>query len=781
MPHEHILVLEDQADLREETRQVLVEAGYVVQLAATCAQANAAASAQRFDVLIAGISLPDGSGIHVLQQMSATQPDVAGILIAGSSSWQVTMQALRVGFVGFLVKPFMPEQLIATVVSALEQEQLRRENARLRALVPLYELSRAFIGTVELPHLLNQIMATVRQETNADDVSLMLADEDCRELHIAAATGLPAEIIENQRSIVGQGIAGRVAARGEPILIADDVPLDPEIRDALLGRPDLLSALSLPLIARGQVIGVLNLTRGHNGKSFTRGDLELATVLASQAAVSIDNARLFHQLRLLSETSQSLARAIDLDEAIAAIVAAPQRLVAAKGAALWLFEDTATPRLAAAQGLEQTSISPPARDNLEEAFLPEVDGSWLVIPLRHGDKTLAALIVRLSSPSRPGDERLGLLRTLAHAAGATLESHRLRARESKAFRELDRAVRADLSLRPLLDRLLEQMIGACEAAGGAIFLGDAEHDRLEAWVRIGAAPPEELAWTVVRDGRVSTLRNGDSTPYAIGAPLHVGGRIQGAAVLIRSTRELGFRARQIDLLSALASSAALFVRNIQLYARSEEAAITEERTRIAREIHDGLAQDLAFMVLKASAAQKLLGRGRDDEAQRELRELTNQLRLDAREVRRVIFALRPLDIEALGFLPALKKFIKEFAQANEVQIEFDVRGDVKRLPPKLETALFRLIQEALNNVRKHAGAQHARVELRCHKKRAVLHIRDDGRGFDVAAALQAARKQGSVGLIQMQERAERAGGSFKIESSPNQGTHIIVELPVREI
>jgi signal transduction histidine kinase len=709
------------------------------------------------------------------------QTNLAGIAITGYSTWETAMDALRVGFVGFLAKPFVPEQLIAAIIGALEQEKLRRENARLRALVPLYELARAFMGTVELKDLLDQIVAAARQETKAEVVSLMLLDEDRRELHIAAASGLPTEVIETQKRVLDNGIAGRVAASGEPLMIAEGVPLAPEVRQAM-GKPEVLSALSLPLRSRGRVIGVLNLSRMRGGEPFAAGDLELATVLASQAVIAIDKARLFNQLKLLSEISQRLARAADLDEANAVIVDAPRQLVNACGAALWLMEGALQPTLVKAQGLEDVWVPSP-REKIAEEFVADGDAGWLTLPVRHGEKTLGALMVRLLTPHAPSEERLGLLRTLAHVASAAIESHRLRAREVSAFHEVDRAVRADLNVRQLLGRLLDQMLSGCEAESGAIFLWDAEHDRVEPWVVVGTGAREEFARSVIRAGRVGAVTDvHDTRVSAIGAPMRIGSRIEGAAVLTRPSEAGGFAARQIDLLSTLTSSAALIVRNTQLYARSEEAAIAEERMRIAREIHDGLAQDLSSLVLRISVTQKLLGRGEKKELQKELHEIADQLRRDAREVRRVIFALRPPDIETLGFLPALEKLVNEFAQANEIELHFAVQGDVSHLLPKAETALFRLTQEALNNIRKHAHAKRAWVGLEFDEGRvAILRVRDDGRGFDVAQVLRAARVRGCVGLLQMQERAERAGGTFTVESTPDAGTRIEVKLPMREM
>lgn len=782
MAHEHILVLEDHAELCEQTRQILANSGFYVQVAATGAEAIATAQREPFDLLVADVFLPDFSGIEAFQQIRRIRPDIAGIVITGYSTWEMAMDALRIGFVGFVVKPFVPEQLVAGVVNALEQEKLRRENARLRALVPLYELSRSFMGTVELADLLNQIVTIARQETKAEVVSLMLLDEDRRELRIAAATGLPPGVMEKHRQMLGSGISGRVAATGEPLMITDDVPTDPAIRNSLLGRSEILSALSLPLISRGQVIGVLNLSRMRGGEPFASGDLELATVLASQAAISIDNANLFNHVNLLSEMSQSLARSVDLEEAIATIVSAPLQLTNARGAALWLFEVDLVPKLIKTQGLGDTPPPMPSISRVMEDFLVEGDFGWLMLPLKHSDKTLGVLSIQFPTPNPPREERLGLLRTLAHAASASIESHRLRANEVTAFAEIDRAVRSDLSVRQLLERLLEQMIHACQAESGAIFLWEPEHDRLDAWVTKGSPIREEYARTVIRENRSGVLTDEHASQVAMGAPMRVGSRIEGAVILSRLQERGPFVSRHLELLSTLTSSAALIVRNTQLYARSEEAAIAEERTRIAREIHDGLAQDLSFLVLKASAAMKLLGRGEERELQRELRDIATQLRRDAREVRRVIFALRPLDIESLGFMPALEKFVKEFAQANDIDTELMAQGDLHHLSPKLETALFRLVQEGLNNIRKHAQAKHAWVDLECNADNiARLSVRDDGRGFDVEPTLLAARGRGRVGLIQMQERAERAGGVFGITSTPDKGTCIQIQLPIREM
>lgn len=780
MPYERILIVEDHPDLLKEMSQVLSEAGYQVQTATTGADAIALARQSAFDLVLADIFLPDGSGIDFFRQMREQHPDLAGVVVTAHSTWELALDALRAGFVGFLVKPIVPEQLLTSVFSALEQEKLRRENARLRALVPLYELSRTFMGTIALKQVLDQIVNLVRQETQSDIVSLMLLDDAQNELRIAAAAGLPNEIIETERRPLGDGIAGRVAQTGEPLMLADGIALDPEIRRAMI-KPNVGSALSVPLKLRGHIIGVLNLSRSRDNALFTHADLEFATVFASQAAIAIDQTRWMTQIQQLSEISQRLARAVDLEDACAVILSAPMETINARGTALWIIEGMPSPMFRAL-GLDNNTPLPKIDiAHITEVFQSSDEGSWLTLPIRYSDKTLGALTVRLASRRSPTEEWLNTLRTIAHIAGAVIESHRLRAREAEAFREVDRAVRADLNMRDLLSRLLNEMVETCQATGGAIFLRDAERQVFEPWVSRGLSQPAELLSHVPQHHRTLGITDTTTQQFILSAPMATGNHIEGLVVLVRPMEQGDFRTRHLDLLSTLASTAALIIRNAQLYARSEEAAIAEERTRIAREIHDGLAQDLSYLVLKIGVAQKLAAQGKERELRKELNDISDQLRRDARDVRRIIFALRPVEIETQGFMPALEKYIKEFAAVNDIEITFNAQDDFSHLPPKLETALFRLTQEMLNNIRKHAKAKHVWIDLSMTKPTvATLLVRDDGIGFDLESALRAARARGSVGLIQMRERAERAGGTFSIITAPRQGTQIKVELPIRE-
>jgi PAS domain S-box-containing protein len=215
----------------------------------------------------------------------------------------------------------------------------------------------------------------------------------------------------------------------------------------------------------------------------------------------------------------------------------------------------------------------------------------------------------------------------------------------------------------------------------------------------------------------------------------------------------------------------------ELSRRSEEEAIADERRRMAREIHDGLAQNLASLRLKARLWHNVI----DQEPQRmhdEVEAMRAFLSEQIREVRRSIFALRPVALDELGFYPALRQFVDDFGEQNRLRIDLRVLGPEGRLPVLLEPVLFRIVQEALNNIGKHAQATTVWLDLDLtDDASAVLVIRDDGQGFDTTR-LQQAAQLGHLGLTQMRERVAELGGTFEIQSWIDRGTEIRVAVPV---
>ncbi|MFQ5859857.1 MAG: sensor histidine kinase, partial [Anaerolineae bacterium] len=170
----------------------------------------------------------------------------------------------------------------------------------------------------------------------------------------------------------------------------------------------------------------------------------------------------------------------------------------------------------------------------------------------------------------------------------------------------------------------------------------------------------------------------------------------------------------------------------------------------------------------------------DDPAQMhaELDSFQELLNRNIREVRRSIFALRPVALDELGFYPALRQFISEFGEHNQLHIDLRIAGPPERLPASLEPVLFRIIQESLNNIAKHAQAGMVWIGLNLASPDAVtLSVRDDGVGFD-PAILEYIVQRGHLGLKQMRERVENLAGTFELRSQPGSGTEIQIVLPL---
>jgi PAS domain S-box-containing protein len=206
--------------------------------------------------------------------------------------------------------------------------------------------------------------------------------------------------------------------------------------------------------------------------------------------------------------------------------------------------------------------------------------------------------------------------------------------------------------------------------------------------------------------------------------------------------------------------------------REREAILEEERARIARDLHDGVAQNLYFLALKADMARQQITPD-PEQATINLREIGQKARQVIREVRRTIFALGPLAWSDGGFLPALRQFVTGFAEQVGWQTDLEIDESLS-LPHRLEPTVFRLVQESLNNVAKHAEATHVWVNLCAEEtgRSFVLTVRDNGSGFDPSAV-----SRDGLGLGQMEARVSAVGGAFHLDGQPGKGTSVTAQLP----
>lgn len=212
----------------------------------------------------------------------------------------------------------------------------------------------------------------------------------------------------------------------------------------------------------------------------------------------------------------------------------------------------------------------------------------------------------------------------------------------------------------------------------------------------------------------------------------------------------------------------------QAFAAKIIRAQEEERRRVAREIHDGPAQAMANVVFRAEVCERLLDSD-ITRAKNELKDLQEQIRYVLKETRKIIFGLRPMTLDDLGLVPTLRRILDTMRERTGVVPELKVLGDEKRLESHIEVGLFRLVQEAINNVEKHAKADTVWVRLDYRPTMVSAIIEDDGRGFDTE------RDQGgeeSFGLMGMQERISLLNGELTIKSAPGKGTKVFIKVPL---
>lgn len=250
-----------------------------------------------------------------------------------------------------------------------------------------------------------------------------------------------------------------------------------------------------------------------------------------------------------------------------------------------------------------------------------------------------------------------------------------------------------------------------------------------------------------------------------------------------------FTSADLEILITLGNQLGAAIENAQLYGemeqrvhelsrRMEHQAIVQERERVSREIHDGLAQALALLNMRVNVATSLLAAGQAEQARKELDEASQVIDAANRDVREAITALRLTSPKGAGFVPTLREFVMDFGLRNNISTDLAATDGVHTviLAPLAEVQLMRIIQEALTNVRKHAHAQRAWVTLVRRGARLVVSIQDDGQGFDLDAVLKGQNRK-NFGLTTMQERVGSIGGFFDVQTQIGGGTRISATVP----
>jgi signal transduction histidine kinase len=537
---------------------------------------------------------------------------------------------------------------------------------RLRALV---ETGIAINSELSLDGVLERIVEAAARVTGARYAALGVIDR--------AGTGLERFVThgidDKTRTQIGdpphgRGILGVLIRDATPLRL-HDIAEDPRSVGFPRRHPPMRTFLGVPIHLRGVAYGNLYLTEKADGEDFSEEDEDLVTLLAAQAAVALENARLYQaatawsqQLESLNEVGVALVGELELDR---------------------LLELVAT-RLRELIGARLVAIALPAGDVLRVAA---VDGQ--------GADDLAAI--------------------------ASL------ARDSKTGRVLERG-RSER-----VDSLLE----------------DPEVDQ-DVARRLGATTGLYVP-LVVRDRAIGVLVAHDK----------VGRDPRFGSADLRLAEQFALRASiAVDLSRRVARDA------LRRVVEGQEL----ERRRLARELHDETGQALTSILLGLRAVEDATA---PDEASRAVTELRELVVATLQDVRALAVQLRPKALDDFGLVAALERLAQTFTEASGMHVDLEARLGETRLPAEVETTLYRLVQEALTNVVKHAGASNVSILLVRRDGVATLVIEDDGRGFDLGET-----RSDGLGLVGMQERVALHDGRLTLESKPGAGTTLAVEVPL---
>jgi len=314
-----ILIVDDALFFRHLLTELLEGRGYRVVVAATGEEVPHLLSAEEFSVVLTDLEMPGISGSEVLRRVKRQNPDIPVIIISSHREFEIAREILREGAIDYLVKPLQEDELFASVERGISSYNAARRAAAMQQearrhlsdLVLLKEIGETAGTGADLQNLFDKILDSIKSAADVEIVSLMLL-EDNGTMKIRGARGLSKELVETVRVAPGEGISGHVLATGEAVLL-DDLSRDNRFISSGGGkRYKTGSLLSVPIMSKDRVIGVLNVNNKRSGETFTAVDQNLLTTIAHQAALAIENfelvSNLRRQARELEEANRKLVK-----------------------------------------------------------------------------------------------------------------------------------------------------------------------------------------------------------------------------------------------------------------------------------------------------------------------------------------------------------------------------------------------------------------------------------------------------------------------------------------
>ena len=368
-----------------------------------------------------------------------------------------------------------------------------------------------------------------------------------------------------------------------------------------------------------------------------------------------------------------------------------------------------------------------------------------------------------------------------------------RTRELATLNEIASVVSRSLNLNEILESALQVTTRAMGMEAGAVLLKNEDEQTLDLVLQIGLSPQfqacvKQLSLSSgaagaaaltgrpvirhVQDYSEAYLRQAveaEGLKLVVSIPLVAKGQLLGVMNLCthqeRTLAERTLAREELDMLASIGNQVGVAIENARLYERAAETATTAERSRLARELHDAVTQTLFSVTLIAEVLPRLWEKNPDLGRQR-LGEIHQLARGALAEMRSLLIELRPASLLETEVQELFRYLANAFSGRNLVPVDLEVEGQAE-LPPEVKVALYRIAQEALNNVARHAGASRVILRVRLQPERASLEVEDNGQGFDPAH-----RPPGHFGLQSMQERAESIGARLEVETRLGQGTRV---------
>jgi PAS domain S-box-containing protein len=368
-----------------------------------------------------------------------------------------------------------------------------------------------------------------------------------------------------------------------------------------------------------------------------------------------------------------------------------------------------------------------------------------------------------------------------------------RTRELSALYDVTAVASQSLDLDTTLKRLLEQSLAAMRSQVGTIHTLDKTGSLLQLDVQQGLSPAvvaqlnsapfgTSLPGWVIKYGEPLLVSNLLADPRAprfsdmpevqlyIGVPMRTGGQTLGVLSVFGASGQQ-FNVEEVALLASIGDQVGVVIENARLRQRAEQAAVMEERSRLARELHDSVTQSLYSLTLLAGGGQRLARAGKLGNVEKYLADLGEIAQQALKEMRLLVYQLRPAILEQEGLVGALQQRLDAVERRSSIETRLLVDESLE-LPVLVEEGLYRIVQEALNNTLKHASASYVTVRIHAHPGQVDLEVTDDGKGFNH----ERMNYTGGLGLVSMKERAEKLGGSLAILSKPGEGTTVKVRV-----